>query len=98
MQTIRQQTQLRSQLIVAAERGLNTPRRYKTRQPQPLGFLIDGTACADDTLRFPRTAREAFGYNEPAPRRITFLQRSRSGLVGLAAAIAFILFFAWSIQ
>jgi hypothetical protein len=94
MQTIRQQTQLRSPLIVAAERGLNTPNRYKPRRPQPLGFLIDGTACTDDNLtaRFPRSSREAFGHNEPAPGRITFLQRSRSGWAGIAAAVLMLAF------
>jgi hypothetical protein len=47
--TIRQQTQLRSPLLVAAQRG---------RRPAPLSFLVDGTACTDDNLtaRFPRCA------------------------------------------
>jgi len=76
---IRQQTHNRSPLLMAAEHGNHAP----------LSFLIDGTACTDDNLtaRFPRSSREAFGYNDPAPKRITFLQRSRSGWVGIAAAV-----------
>jgi hypothetical protein len=56
---------------------------------RPLSFLIDGTACTDDNLtaRFPRSSREAFGHSDPAPGRITFLQRGRTGWAGIAAVV-----------
>ena len=88
-QAIRQQTHTRSPLLVAAERSTNTPRRYKTRKPAPLSFLIDGTSCVDETLVYPRTTRQAFGHYaaDPAPSRITFLQHGRTGWVGIAAVL-----------
>lgn len=77
---IRQQTHTRSPLMVAAKRGL---------KPSPLSFLIDGTACTDDTLVYPRTTRQAFGHYaaDPAPGRITFLQHGRTGWIGIAAVV-----------
>lgn len=91
--TIRQQTHLRSPLVRTAERGLAKP---ADRQPRPLNFIIDGTACTDDTLIYPRTTRQAFGHyaSDPAPKRITFLQRGRTGWAGVAAVIAILIAFA----
>lgn len=97
-QTIRQQTQLRSPLVRTAERGLAKPANRLPRprlKPRPLNFIIDGTACTDETLRFPRTSREAFGhYNGAAlaPHRLTFLPRQRGGWLAMVAAIALIIF------
>lgn len=91
MQTIRQQTAFRSALVRTAERRL--PR--KSVPPRPMGFLIDGTACTDDTLIYPRTTRQAFGHYaaDPAPNRVTFLQRPRAGWLGLLATVAVLAFF-----
>lgn len=91
MQTIRQQTAIRSPLVRQAARKL-------PRQPvAPLDYLIDGTAHTDDTLTydtliFPRTTRQAFGHyaSTPAPRRITFLPR-RGGLRWILVAVATLL-------
>lgn len=96
MQTIRQQTAMRSPLVRTAERQLNTPRLpKKSRQPRPLSFMVDGTACTDEVLRFPRTSREAFGseYSQLG-NRITFLPRQRAGWIGLLAAITILAAFA----
>lgn len=39
-------------------------------------------------LYFPRSAREAFGFNvEPLPERVTFTGRPRQGWLPLAAAV-----------
>lgn len=86
MQSIRQQTHLRSALMTTAERRL---------KPAPLAFLIDGTADQSETLRFPRTTREAFGHYaaDAAPKRITFLQFQRGGWCGIAAAVLVLAFF-----
>jgi hypothetical protein len=61
---------------------------YRCDRSAPLGFLIDGTACTDDNLRFPRTAREAFGHYSHAPlRRFSFLPCQRGGWCGIAVAV-----------
>lgn len=49
-------------------------------------------------LHFPRTAREAFGFDlDPLPGRVSFIERQRAGWLPLAAtvlllAVVFILF------
>lgn len=61
------------------------------------GFLLNESACQDEiTARFPRTAREAFGHYNGAPmcQRVTFLQRPRSGWIGLLVAVAILAAFA----
>ncbi len=99
-QTIRQHTQLRSPLVRAAERGMPKPadRMPPARcAPRPLNFIIDGTACTDDslTVRFPRTTREAFGHyhvDALAPHRMTFLPRQSGGWLALAVAVVAVIF------
>lgn len=80
---------------------MNTNLPRPARPPAPLSFLIDGTACTDDTLIYPRTTRQAFGHYaaDPAPSRITFLQRGRTGWAGIAAVVlmlAAVIF--WSVK
>ena len=66
------------------------------------GFLLDESQSSDPiTARFPRTARQAFGHYaaDPAPSRITFLQRGRTGWAGIAAVVlmlAAVIF--WSVK
>lgn len=66
------------------------------------GFLLDESQSSDPiTARFPRTARQAFGHYaaDPAPSRVTFLQRGRTGWAGIAAAVlmlASVIF--WSVK
>lgn len=93
-QTIRQHTQLRSQLVRTAERRMAKP---AYRAQHPMSSIIDGTVCTDETLRFPRTKREAFGHYQfdPAPHRLTFLPRQRGGFIALAAVIAMLLWVAF---
>lgn len=60
------------------------------------GFLLDESQSSDPiTARFPRTARQAFGHYaaDPAPSRVTFLQRPRAGWLGLLVAVAVLAFF-----
>lgn len=103
MQTIRQQTQLRSPLVRRAERGLAKPAKMpapRVRQ-RPLEFIVDGTACTDDILRFPRTSREAFGpyAMDAAPKRITFLNGPSTTWGGIAVVVMVLAFFiGWSIK
>lgn len=64
------------------------------------GFLLDESQSSDPiTARFPRTARQAFGHYaaDPAPGRITFLQRGRTGWAGIAAAVLAAVIF-WSLK
>lgn len=63
-------------------------------------FLLDESQSSDPiTARFPRTARQAFGHYaaDPAPGRITFLQRGRTGWAGIAAAVLAAVIF-WSLK
>ena len=85
-QTIRQQTAVRSALVRQATRTL--PRQPVT--PRPLNFLVDGTACTDDTLVYPRTTRQAFGHyaTDPLRRDISFIHRAPRGLAVFFAVVA----------
>lgn len=65
-------------------------------KPHHLGFLIDVTACVDETLRHPRTQREAFGsHSDRLPGRITFLHSHHTGWFGIVAAVLVLVAFVW---
>lgn len=57
-------------------------------------FMLDGTACTDEVLRYQRTTREAFGHHaphEPLPRSISFTQQQRADWrANLLVAILFV--------
>lgn len=58
-------------------------------------FMITESSCEDVvTDRFPRTSREAFGYSDPLPSRITFLHSHRGGWLGVVAVVV-VVFVAW---
>lgn len=103
---IRQQTQLRSYLVCAAERGIGRQNpKARIRVVEPIqqvkrpdrGFMLDESQSSDPiTARFPRTSREAFGHGAALPLcpRITFLQSHRGGWIGIAVVVATLAAFA----
>lgn len=80
-------------ISLVAESGL--PR--KSAPPRPMEYMVDGTACTDDTLIYPRTMRQAFGHYaaDPLPKHITFLADHRANMIGVIAAVAAVVFVAW---